>query len=486
MTGVILALPVAGPLLAAGSGVALRKHRRLSRIVVQVTSAGVLALSMVLMAKTADGSVLTLDVGGWPSGVAISFAADMFSALMLCVSSLLVLVCFAFATATGDDAEPLFSPLVLILSAGVYGVFLTADLFNLFVLIEVMLMPSYALITLAGGKRRLAAGKLYLLVNLLASTVFLAGLAMLYGATGTVNLGELAGMASASPVVAAAGAVLLVAMAAKAGVVPLHGWLPRTYPEASPAVAALFSGLLTKTGAYVIIRVYSVLYDNDQSYTWVIMTAAVVTMVIGVLAAVGETTLRTILTFDMVSQIGYVLLGLALASTVGVAAAVFFLVQYAVIKAALLLCAGAVETAYGTGRLSQLGGLGRREPLLATAYAVAALSLAGLPPTSGFVAKLALIRAAVLEAHYLAATIATIVSLLTIVALLKIWTGVFAGRPPVALSGRTTPGLVLPAALLAGVTFVLGFAAEPLLAAAEVAATGLTDTTVWVRAVTGS
>lgn len=487
MTTALLALPVAAPMLAAGSVVAAQRYRRTCRVVVQAVSAAVLAISVVLIAETSDGSVVSLQIGDWPAGIAVVFAVDMFSALMLAVASLLVLVCYTFATAAGDDSEPLFGPLVLILSAGVYGAFITADLFNLFVLIEVMLLPSYALLIMAGAREKLAAGRLYLLVNLLASTVFLAGLAMLYGVAGTLNMAELAGAASSSTAVAAAGAVILVAMAAKAAVVPLHGWLPRTYPEASPAVTALFSGLLTKTGAYVIIRVYSTLYDGDQRYVWLIMAGAMITMVVGVLAAVGQETLRSILAFDMVSQIGYVLLGLALATHAGLAAMVFFLVQYALVKAALLLCAGAVETAYGTGRLSELGGLAGREKVLAAAYAVAALSLAGLPPFSGFVAKLGLIRAAVLDEQYLPAVMAVVVSLLTLLPLLKIWTGAFASNPPRALpdSTRTTPMLVLPAVVLGVFTLALGVAAEPLLAAAEVAADVLHNPMVWAEGVLG-
>ncbi|MFX4291343.1 proton-conducting transporter membrane subunit [Streptomyces bohaiensis] len=487
MTTALIALPIAAPMLAAGGVVATGgRYRQICRWVVLGVSASVLVIAGVMIARTADGSVHAVQVGDWGPGISIAFAIDMFSALMLAVSSLLVLVCYSFAVSAGDDeAEPLFGPLVLILSAGVYGTFITADLFNLFVLIEVMLLPSYALLIMAGSRAKLAAGRIYLLVNLLASTIFLAGLAMLYGAAGTLNLGVLAGAAAENPTVAAAGAVILVAMAAKAAMVPMHGWLPRTYPEASPAVTALFSGLLTKTGAYVIIRIYSVMYDGDQRYVWVIMTGAVLTMVIGVLAAVGQDTLRSILAFDMVSQIGYVLLGLSLATHAGLAATVFFLVQYAAVKAALLLCAGAIETAYGTGRLSLLGGLGGREKLLAAAYAVAALSLAGLPPMSGFVAKLGLIRAAVLDEQYFPAAMAVIVSLLTLLPLLKIWTGAFAGALPSPLpdSARTRPGLVAPALVLGLVTIALGIGAQPLLAAAETAADVLSNPTIWAEAV---
>ncbi|UGY94551.1 monovalent cation/H+ antiporter subunit D family protein [Streptomyces gobiensis] len=494
MSGAVLPLAVAGPLLAAGTTVAAGRHRVLCRVAALSITGAVLLLSGWLLARTLDGSVLTADVGGWPPGVAIVFAADTFSALMLGVTALLTLVCLGFAMASGEDTHPLYMPLALVLSAGVYGAFLTADLFNLFVLIEVMLVPSYALLTLTGTRRRVSAGRLYLVFNLLASTAFLAGLALLYGVTGTVNLGELAGAARTSPLVALAGAVLVLPMAAKAAVVPLHSWLPRTYPHASPAVTALFSGLLTKVGLYVIIRVYSVLFDGERHYLWIILLAALLTMVVGALGAVGENTMRSILAFSMVSQIGYVLLGLALFTAAGLTAAVFYLVQYVLVKTALFLCAGAVEVTYGSGRLGEISGLGGREPVLTVVFLTVALSLAGLPPLSGFVAKLTLIRAAAVETEYLAVAVAVAVSLLTLLYTVKIWSGVFAGQPsfPAGDSGvvrnsapRARPTVVLPAALLAALSVGLGLGAQPLLVAAGAAADGLADPSSWVREVTG-
>jgi multicomponent Na+:H+ antiporter subunit D len=327
-----------------------------------------------------------------------------------------------------------------------------------------------------------------------------------------VNLGELAGIATASTPAAIAGAVILLAMAVKAAVVPLHSWLPSTYSATGPAVTVLFSGLLTKVGVYALIRIYAVVYDGDRRYLWVVMTAALLTMVVGVLGAVGEKAMRPVLTFHMVSQIGYMLLGLALFTGAGLAAAVFFLVQYVLVKAALLMVAGAVEVGYGTGELGRLGGLMRREPALAVAFAVSALALVGIPPLSGFVAKLGLATAAVAERQYLAAAVVVAVSLLTLTSMLKVWNSVFwqsapesdqadegphdadprapsphddAGRAAATgLRTRLRPALTAPALLLAAVAVVLGLWAEPLLAVAAAAADGLVDTGAYVNAVT--
>lgn len=493
----LLGGPVVAPLAVAALLALLpsRLPTALARALAWGVSAGVVAIAGALLAGTLGGDLPTLRLGGWPAGIAITLASDVLSALLLLVSAFLVLVSLVFAAASGADDEPSFLPLALILSAGVYGALLTADLFNLFVFVEVMLVPSYAMLVAAGRGRRLAAGRLYVTVNLFASTVFLAGVGLLYGTTGTVNLGELAGAATRSNAVATAGAVVLVAMAAKAAIVPLHSWLPGSYSGTDPAVTVLFSGLLTKVGLYALVRVYSVVYDGDPRYLWLILAAAVTTMVVGVLGALGEKAMRPVLTFHMVSQMGYLLLGLGLSTAAGLAASLFFLVQYVLVKAALLMCAGAVEVSCGTGELDRLGGLMRREPLLAVAFAVPALALAGIPPLSGFVAKLGLATAAAAEGRYLVVTAIVAVSLLTLASMLKIWNKAFwtpteeddhEEEPPTSVRTRVRPALVAPALLLAGLTVVLGVWAEPLLAAAAAAAEGLVDTGAYTAAVSGS
>jgi multicomponent Na+:H+ antiporter subunit D len=526
----LIPLLVAWPLLAAflaarTSSVALRRALGLG------TSGAVLVGAVALVLATRDGEVLVAQVAGWPAGIAIPFAVDMLSALMVGVASLLVTTCLAFAAATGDDEDRWFVPLALVLSGGVYGAFMTADLFNLFVLVEVALIPSYVLLTMRARPEHLRAGRVYLTVNLLGSTVLLAGIALVYGVTGTVNLGELAGAARESDAAALAAGVVLVAFGVKAAVVPAHGWLPATYPNAPPAVTALFSGLLTKLGVYALFRVYSVVFEGDPRLSWLLLTVFLATMVLGVLGALGEGTMRSILVFHMISQVGYILLGLSFFGVLGMTAAIFYFLHHTVVKASLLLSAGAVEHTHGSDRLDRLGGLALREPLLAATFLVAALSLAGLPPFSGFVAKLVLVRAALLEEQYLAAGLAIGVSLFTLLSMMKIWNGVFWGEPPAtetparstapvnpdpgprADSGTEAPAtvaatavevptdaratrepadlprvrrsLVLPGLFLAIVTIAVGLGAQVVLELATTAAEGLVDTTAYVEAVTG-
>ncbi|WP_103500255.1 monovalent cation/H+ antiporter subunit D family protein [Streptomyces sp. SM14] len=515
MSPTLLPLLVGLPLAAAGTTAMARQGARwVPGVLVTFLSVNVLA-ALWLVLSTHTGDVLAHGVGLWPGGIAIPFVADTLSALMLLVTSVLSLVCVAFALTSELGTVRLFAPLVLVLTAGVNGALLTADLFNLFVFIEVMLLPSYGLLILArrgeGTLGSVTGSRLYVTFNLFVSTVFLAGVAFVYGSAGTVNLAELAGAAAQSPAVSAATALCLFALGMKAATVPTHGWLARTYPSTSPAVTALFSGLHTKVAIYAIYRVYAMVFEGDQRYLWIGVVVFSATMVVGVLGAVGEDTMRSILAFHMVSQIGYILLGVALFTPAGLAAGIFYLLHHMIVKASLFLSAGAIEVRAGTGRLDRLTGFARREPLLAAAFLMAALSLAGLPPFSGFVAKLTLILAALDAGQVAAAVCAIAVSLVTLLSMLKIWNAVFVspdpepgpeGREPssggpaareeaggtvtvAAEPTRVGVKAALPALALAVITLGLGLGAETLLSVVTVAAEGLIDTAPYVEAVLG-
>ncbi|WP_369055672.1 proton-conducting transporter transmembrane domain-containing protein [Kineococcus terrestris] len=505
----LLVAPVALPLLVAAVLLLLRGRLdpRAGTVLAAACTAVVVALGAVLLARTLDGQVPVTQLGGWPAGIAVVLVADAFSALLLVLTSAVVLLGLLYAFGTGEAGSEMFAPLVLVVSAGVSGVLLTGDLFNLFVFVEVVLVPSYVLLLLARGARAVGPGRLYVTVNLLASTVFLAGTGLVYGVAGTVQLGELAGAAREDGALALAAAPLLLAMAVKSAVVPLHTWLSPTYAAAGPAVVVLFSGLLTKVGLYVLFRLYAVLYDGDDRWLPVVLVLAVLTTVFGVLRAVGEHGARSVLLSHAVSQIGYVLVGLGLFTVAGLSAATFFLVQYVLVKAALFMVSGAVERRCGTDELSQLGGLVRTQLPLAAAFAASALALVGVPPTSGFVAKLQLATAAAAAGAWWVLAAVVAVSFVTLVSMLKLWNGVFWGEPgpasgpaarpaegagggAVAVAAPARPSalqraaLVGPPLLLAATALVLGVAAGPLLSASDAAARALVDTGAWVAAVT--
>lgn len=536
----LLPMYVALPLLLAGALVVVGNRLRIHAVVTfsfQIIS--LLASAIMVANFSGDGGTVAHAVGSWPAGIAIPFAADMFTALLLAFTGLLTVVCTWFAYASHAANSPFFAPLVLILSTGVNGALLTADLFNLFVFIEVMLLPSYGLYVLSANRktplRRVDGARLYVTVNLFTSTVFLAGVGFIYGTAGTVNLALLVGAAQEDTTVAIAGAVCLFALAIKASVVPMHGWLARSYPATSPAVTALFAGLHTKVAAYAIYRIYAFVYGGDPRFLWVGVLLFAVSMVVGVLAAVGAKTTRSILAFHMVSQLGYILLGVALFSELGLTAGIFYLIHHMVVKTALFLSTGAVEVRYGTGTIGHLGGVAKVEPVTAVAFFIVALSMAGIPPFSGFAAKLMLVLGAV-EAGEIAAVVCMIVvSLITLVSMLKIWSGMFwerstddepvlstplqsrfAEKQTARAAGRTammrepltqtlvtvdekpsepvhngprrriSMALAAPAVILAAVTIAFGIGAQVLMGWSEVAAASLMDPSAYVQAVIGA
>ncbi|WP_315552986.1 monovalent cation/H+ antiporter subunit D family protein [Microbacterium aurum] len=479
----LLPLLLGMPIAAAGLCLTLPSLPA-RRAVLWLVSLAVLAYGTWGLSVTADGSVVAHQVSGWAPGVAIPFALDTLSALLITATSFLVLVCSLYAAAAREDTDRYFASLVLVMSGGVYGAFATADLFNLFVMVEVALVPSYVLMTRTASRPSLRAAGVYVTVNLFISTTLLFGIALVYGATGTVNLGELAGAAERSSTAAAALAVVLVALAGKAAMVPLHGWLPRSYPHLSTSLSAMFSGLLTKIGVYALFRVYAVTFGADERLEGIIQAILVIGMVVGVLGALGSSDMRAILSFHMSSQVGYILLGLGIFGVAGLAASIFYLIQYMMAKAALFLAVGVVQRESGSGDLRDVGGMARRSPLLAAAFLVPALSLAGIPPLSGFVAKFLLVVAAVDVAAFLAAAAVVAVSLFTLLSMLKIWNGAFWGDPPAgAATARIPHRLVLPAVALASLTVVLGVGGEGLIALSTTAAGNLVDLGPYIEAV---
>ncbi|MBW3659572.1 MAG: Na+/H+ antiporter subunit D, partial [Actinobacteria bacterium] len=309
--------------------------------------------------------------------------------------------------------------------------FVTADLFNLFVAFEIMLTASYVLITLGGAEDQVRHGMTYVVISLLASTLFISAIGLTYAATGTVNMAELAGVVQDLPASLrmALGLLFIVVFGIKAAIFPLFSWLPDSYPTAPSPVTAVFAGLLTKVGVYAIIRTQTLLFPVLEGTSTILLVIAALTMTVGVLGAIAQSDMKRILSFHIVSQIGYMIFGLALFTLAGIAGAVLYIVHHIIVKTTLFLVAGLVEETMGTAKLRQLGGLLHVAPLVAALFLLPALSLAGLPPFSGFVAKLALVQAGFAAGEGLVVAISLAVSILTLFSMTKIWNGVFWGGP---------------------------------------------------------
>jgi multicomponent Na+:H+ antiporter subunit D len=436
----IVPLVVLIPLIAAAGVLALGRRMRAQRIVTVVALTLTTAASVALLVGVDAAGTLVVEVGGWPVPFGIVLVVDRLAALLLVVSSVVLLAVLLFSVgqniAFGDDETPvtIFNPAYLILATGVYTAFIAGDLFNLYVGFEILLVASYVLITLGGTEARIRTGTTYVVVSLVSSALFLVSIAMIYGALGTVNLAQIAIRLDEIPpeTQLVLHVLLLLGFGIKAAVFPLSFWLPDSYPTAPAPVTAVFAGLLTKVGVYAIIRTETLLFPTTELNP-ALLVVAILTMVIGILGAVAQSDIKRLLSFTLVSHIGFLILGIGLGTEAGMAATIYYVVHHIVVQTALFLAAGLIEQVGGSTSIPKLGGLLAVAPLVGILYLVPALNLGGIPPFSGFLGKLGLFEASVATGDPLAiASVAAgaLVSLLTLYALMRVWSRVFWGSAP--------------------------------------------------------
>lgn len=488
-----LFLPLLSPLIGAALATLLGRQRIIARSIVVVAVLFNLIYGGWLLWWVGVAGRQITQAGDWPIPFGIALVADGLSAIMLSVSALLMLATVIYSFNSLDETYERFFyyPLLLLLLLGVSGAFLTGDLFNLYVWFEVLLMASFGLLTLGGSRGQLEGGLKYVVLNLLGSTSFLAGCGLIYGVAGTLNMAHLSERLATvqSPgLVTAIACLFLFAYGSKAAIVPIFFWLPTSYHTPPVAVTAIFSGLMTKVGAYSLYRVLGLIFQNELfTLSPLLLLLAGLTMVLGVLGAVAQVNIRRILSFHIISQIGYTIMGLGLASVLGLAAGILFTAHVMIVKTALFFIGGAAEQIYGTGDLKKMGGLAKREPLLATLWLLGILSLAGIPPLSGFFGKLALLQAGVVQQQYLITAVAAGVSILTFFSMLKIWNEVFWKKSYEDISAlpRVKLGLLLPGALLVLASVVMGLGAALAVDYSTMAAAQTFDIASYVRDVCG-
>ncbi len=496
-----LVLPILIPLTAAAAMLLLGPYPRVQRGLGVLASFALLVASGWLLGIVQRQGIQVVQIGDWPAPFGVSFVADLFSALMVLVAALVGFAVAVYSWLQVDRARQAagYWPLLHVMMMGICGAFLTGDLFNLYVWFEVMLIASFVLLALGGERGQLEGALKYLALNFFASAAFLAGVGVLYAATGTLNMADLSvrlAQFDDPRIPTLLSALFLLAFGIKSAVFPLFFWLPASYHTPPAAISAVFAGLLTKVGVYALIRVFTLLFIGQPHYTHnLLLAVAGLTMMTGVLGAMVQYDLRRILSFHIISQIGYMVMGLALYTPLALAGSVFYLLHHIVVKTNLFLVAGVIERLRGTGRLEQLGGLYPARPGLAVLFLIPALSLAGLPPLSGFFAKLILVRAGLETRDYAVVAVALVVSLLTLYSMNKIWNEVFWKPLPeeVAASGvaPAAPGFTWQVTsygaiiLLAAVTVLIGFAAGPLFAVVSLAAEQLMDPERYIHAVLG-
>lgn len=496
---VLLVLPILIPLATALLSLALWTRPQMQRVISLIGAAALLGAGIVLFDGVWRTGISATQLGNWPAPFGITLVADVTSAVMIVINGVLALTIAIYGLA-GIDAQRErygYHALVHFLLMGVSGSFLTGDLFNLYVWFEVMLISSFVLISLGGTPKQLEGGLKYVTLNLLASMLFLSATGIVYGVAGSLNMADLAIHfdVTSLPVglTLALAMLFLVAFGIKSAIFPLFFWLPASYHTGPVVISALFAGLLTKVGVYALLRIFTLLFAGTmETMSTVLLVLAALTMVIGVLGAVAQGELRRLLSFHIISQIGYMIMGLALLTPLALAGLLFFLVHNILAKTNLFLISGVIEKLRGTENLSKLGGFYRSRPALAVLFLIAALSLAGLPPFSGFWAKLMLVRAGIEVEQYTVVAVALGVSLLTLFSMTKIWAEAFWKEAPAAnvvdapLSGRARLALLAPVVFLAVLSMGMGLVVEPLVQVSNVAAEQLLDASGYVEAVLGS
>jgi len=492
----LVILPILIPLAAAIISLFLWRHVQLQRLIALAATGLNLVIALILLHSVSELGILVLQPGNWPAPFGISLVADRLSGVMVLLGAMMGFGIAIYSLVSMDPRREAFGyyPLLHVLLMGVSGAFLTGDLFNLYVWFEVMLIASFVLLALGGERSQLEGAIKYVTLNLVSSAIFLAGVGCLYGVAGTLNMADLAlfldGDAD-SAIVTVVAMLFLVSFGIKAAVFPLFFWLPASYHTPPVAISAIFAGLLTKVGVYALIRVFTLLFANDIEFTHtLILWIAVFTMVSGVLGAAAQWDFRRTLSFHIVSQIGYMLFGLGIFTPLALAGSIFYIIHHIIVKTNLFLISGVVYKLKGSYEYVKLGGVYKSFPWLSIFFLISALSLAGVPPLSGFWGKFVLLKAGIQSELYIMTMIALIVGLLTLFSMTKIWSEVFWKDLPEesikdrkALTLQHSFILILPIAAFSACTLSIGFFAEQVFAFAQATADQLLDPNEYIEAV---
>ena len=427
----LLVSPILIPFFTAILLLLAWKSRNLQRMISPCGAGASLVAATVLFRSVWQDGIQATQIGNWPAPFGITIVADLFSASLVVLAALMGFAVVVYSLAAIDRQRESFGyyALLHILVMGVCGAFLTGDIFNLYVWFEVLLIASFVLMQLGSEKAQLEGAIKYVTLNLMSSALFLTAIAILYGMVGTLNLADLSiqlRTVSQTGMLTTLAILFLLAFGIKAAIFPLFFWLPASYHTPPAPVSAIFAGLLTKVGVYSLIRVFTLLFVLDVGTTHgLILLAAGLTMITGILGALVQNDFRRILSFNLVSHVGYMIMGLGLFTPLAIAGSIFYTVQDIIVKTSLFLLSGTVYRLRGTYRLNRLGGLYVTNPGLALLFLLPALSLAGMPPFSGFWGKFILVKAGLDVNSYLIVAAALVVGLLTLYSMAGVWSEVF-------------------------------------------------------------
>lgn len=483
-------MPMIIPLLTGVLLVFLRPYVKVQRAFSLVSIVATVAISVYILNMIQADGILRLDFGGWLPPYGISFVADSFSMLLVLTTAIVtgILLIYAFSSIGRAHENMFFYPFVFFLIAGVNGSFLTGDLFNLFVCFEVMLLSSYVLITLGGRKVQLVESIKYITINVLSSWFFLVGIAYLYGTVGTLNMAHLSvriAEVGQGPLLTVISIVFLIVFSLKSGLL-LYFWLPGSYSAPPTVVAALFGALLTKVGIYAMFRVFTLIFYHEPGVTHLMIgIMAGITMIGGSIGAIAYNDIRKIVSYNVVIAVGFILVGLAVSTEVAIQGSIYYLIHDMIIKALLFLIAGTMIYLTGTARIENMSGLIRNYPLLGWLFFITMLSLAGIPPLSGFIGKVYVGQGAIEAGAFVLLAIAFLSSIFVLYSLLRIFLNCFWGETIINEDDDVPlkKGMLIPLVLFGVLTIALGVGAEALAPYVSDAARTLTNPDIYIDAV---
>jgi multicomponent Na+:H+ antiporter subunit D len=475
------------------------KKTRAQRLISALGSGLVLLLAIGLLTLVKKEGIQTIAVAGWKAPFGIVFVADLFSSSLVVLTSIAGLSVSLFSSAGISRSRMLFGyyPVMHFLLMGLNGAFLTGDIFNLYVWFEVIIISSFVLLTLGGRKEQIEGAVKYMAMNILASMIFLTGIAILYGLTGTLNMADLSlkiKEVDNKGLVDLTALFFIIGFGIKSAVFPLYFWLPSSYHTPPAAVAALFGGLLTKVGIYALFRVFTLIFIPDDFLKTLLIGMAVLTIMTGAFGALIKNNLRRMFSYLIVCHIGFMIAALGIFNEYVLMGALFYLFHDIMVKTNLFLITGVIRRMRGTMNMDRLGGLYAEYPKLTLLMALVLFSLVGIPPLSGFWPKIYLFKGAYIEQQWWYIGALVIGSFVTLFVIAKLWAQVFwKNKDPENSTPdlfATTPPtkqrlLIAPIVLLTVVTLYLGFGAESVFQITKQISREMLDTTPYIKAVLG-
>ncbi|WP_080872207.1 Na+/H+ antiporter subunit D [Oceanobacillus timonensis] len=486
----LIVIPMMLPVLTGIVLFFLKPYVKVQRTLSLLVFGANIGTSIYVLHLIQQNGVMRLDFGGWEPPFGILFVADSFSMLLVLTASIVAAACviYSFSSVESQFEKNYYYSFVLFLIAGVNGSFLTGDIFNLFVNFEIMLLASYVLITFGGKKRQLRESIKYVIINVVSSWIFLVAIAYLYGTVGTLNMAHIAERVAENgqtPAITVISVVFLTVFALKAGLF-LYFWLPGSYSVPITPVAAMFGALLTKVGIYAMFRVFTLIFNHEPQWTHTLIgILAGLTLIGGSIGAVAYKDIRLIVAYNVVIAVGFILVGLAVATPAAIEGSIYYLMHDIIIKSLLFLLAGTMIAVTGQTKLDEISGLIKNHPLLGWLFFLTMISLAGIPPLSGFIGKVLIGEGAVEGGAYVLLALAFISSIFVLYSLLRVFLTSFWGETIISKDEEVPAkkGWIVSTCILAIGTIALGIGAEPMSVYVQDAAETLLNPQIYIDAV---